>query len=93
MNFKEFGNRAINGGIQYLVVFPNGYGASIVKHPYSYGGKYGLWKLAVIGDVEGEIFKEDFTFSLKYDTGITEDVLEYISEDDVTDYLLKIKAL
>lgn len=93
MDFKEFDNRPINGGIQYMVVFPNGYGASIVKHSFSYGGSRGLWELAVIGDVKGEIFKEDFSFSLKYDTGITDDVLGYLSENDVNDYLLKIEAL
>jgi len=36
------------GGIQYVYKFKNGYGASVIKHKYSYGGKKGLWELALL---------------------------------------------
>lgn len=40
--------RALNGGIQRVYKFSNGFGASVVKHEFSYGGRKGLWELAVI---------------------------------------------
>ena len=35
------------GGVQKLYRFDNGYGASVVRSQYTYGGKEGLWELAV----------------------------------------------
>jgi hypothetical protein len=71
------------GGIYCRIQFENGYGASIVKHQYSYGGKDGLYELAVI-DSEGQI---------TYDTPITNDVIGYLSESDVETHLNEIKNL
>lgn len=34
-------------GEQYVVRFPNNYGASVVRNMASQGGKIGLWELAV----------------------------------------------
>ena len=34
------------------IQFPNGYGASVVSHEYSYGGTEGLWELAAIEALE-----------------------------------------
>lgn len=36
------------GGITLQLSFQNGYGASIIRHEYSYGGKDGLYELAPI---------------------------------------------
>lgn len=33
---------------RYGFAFPNGYGAEILQSPYSLGGKYGLYSLAVL---------------------------------------------
>jgi len=52
--------------------FPNGYTASVVRHSGSYGGPAGLYELAVM--VNG---------SIVYDTPITDDVLGYLSEEEV----------
>jgi len=71
------------GGVQAIERFENGYGASIVCTPYTYGGKEGLYELAVFGN-DGHI---------TYDTPITNDVLGYLSEQDVTDVLIKIQQL
>jgi len=38
-----------NGGTQRRYKFPNGYGASVVRGPYTYGGPEGLFELAVFG--------------------------------------------
>jgi hypothetical protein len=54
-NFKELPSNSINNGIQYIFKADNGYGASIVQHDFSYGGKKGLWELAVTKyDEDGE---------------------------------------
>ena len=59
-------------GYVYRVTYPNGYGASIIKHRASYGHDDDLWELAVLKDGE-----------LCYDTGITGDVLGYLTEAEV----------
>jgi hypothetical protein len=70
-------------GEQYLYEFENGYGASVVCNNSSYGGNAGLWELAVLGK-DGD---------LCYDTEITDDVLGYLSEDDVEKTLKDISEL
>ena len=70
-------------GQQCIVQFSNGYGASIVQGPHTYGGKDGLYELAVFGK-DGHI---------TYSTPITDDVLGYLSEQEVEKTLLDIKNL
>jgi hypothetical protein len=71
------------GGIISRISFDNGYGASVVKGPMSYGGKNGLYELAVL-DSNGE---------LTYDTPVTNDVEGYLNEEDVTKLLEQIQKL
>jgi hypothetical protein len=70
-------------GIISRITFENGYGASVVRHEYSYGGKDGLYELAVLNS-DGE---------LCYDTPVTNDVIGYLRPEDVTDVLAKIQQL
>ena len=70
-------------GVQARITFENGYGASVVKTPYSYGGDKGLYELAVLG-TDGH---------LTYDTPITNDVIGYLRDIDVTDVMEKIQQL
>jgi hypothetical protein len=87
MSFKNLPSKTIHGtGIQYLVFYPNGYGASIVKHRYSYGGDRGLWELAVIKGNEDE-------WDICYSTPITSDVDGHLTESEVDELLTKIEAL
>lgn len=79
----------MNNGTQKLFRFKNGYGASVVRHSFSYGTEKGLWELAVIKYIGIGI--DDF--SLTYDTPITADVIGYLSEIAVEKLLSKIKAL
>jgi hypothetical protein len=72
-----------SGGVQARITFDNGYGASVVKTPHTYGGDMGLYELAVFGK-DGHI---------TYDTPITNDVEGYLSEDDVTKLLEQIQEL
>ena len=83
--FKElnFQTHPMGMGQQCIVQFPNGYGASIVKGEHTYGGKDGLYELAVYGQ-DGHI---------SYDTPITEDVMGYLTEQDVEKTLTDIKNL
>lgn len=76
----------VPGGIHATTFFPNGYGASVVRNAYSYGGDQGLYELAVLdGDAK--------TWSLTYKTPITEDVLGSLTPEDVTRVLREIAAL
>lgn len=83
MDFKTLKSNPLNGGIQYHFKADNGYGASIVKHDFSYGNLQDLWELAVIGK-DG---------NLCYDTPITDDVLGYLTEEQVNSTLVKIAEL
>jgi len=71
------------GGIVSRIKFDNGYGASIVQGPHTYGGEDGLYELAVLNS-NGDLI---------YDTPITSDVEGYLSEAQVTDLLIKIQQL
>jgi hypothetical protein len=70
-------------GVQARIQFDNGYGASVVKTPYSYGGDRGLYELAVL-DNDGH---------LTYATPVTSDVIGYLRDIDVTDVMEKIQQL
>ena len=72
----------MNGGVQHTYKFPNGYGASVIRHEGSYGYSQGLWELAVL---DGE--------DLCYSTSVASDVLGYLTEKDVLLKLGEIKAL
>ena len=79
----EFKQHPSADGIISRITFENGYGASVVRHEYSYGGKDGLYELAVLNS-DGE---------LTYDTPITTDVIGYLRDIDVTDVMEKIQQL
>ena len=89
MTFEDlkFNPTQINSGIQAIVKFENNYGASVVKHRFSYGGAHELYELAVIE------YDESGDWDICYDTPITNDVLGYLTEDNVTDYLTQIEQL
>jgi hypothetical protein len=70
-------------GVQARILFPNGYGASVVCNPFSYGGRDGLYEIAILNS-EGRI---------TYDTPITDDVIGYLNETQVTDILKQIQSL
>ena len=76
------------GGTQKIYRFDNGYGASVVNFQFSYGGSDGKWELAVI-KYKGDTDK----YSIDYSTGITDDVMGYLSDDEVQDVLEQIKLL
>lgn len=78
-----------NGGIHYVFRFENGYGASVIKGPWTYGGPLDLWEMAVV-----RFFGEgSMDYNLDYDTEITDDVCGYETDDDIRELLARIKAL
>jgi hypothetical protein len=80
LEFKELSH---DRGIQARVQFKNGYGASVVKGEYTYGGRDGFYELAVLNE-DGRI---------TYDTDITNDVCGFLCEAEVTALLMKIESL
>jgi hypothetical protein len=70
------------GGLAYEFRFENNYGASIIKHNFSYGHEDDLFELAVLYDSK-----------ITYSTEITGDVLGYLDNDDVLAVLNQIKEL
>lgn len=77
------------GNSQRLYRCDNGYGASVVQGPYTYGGPEGKFELAVIKWNSDDV--EDF--DLVYDTPITSDVIGWLEEEEVQTYLKQIDAL
>ena len=63
--------------------FDNGFGVSVVSHSYSYGGRDGLYEVAVL----------DSDDNLTYDTPVTNDVIGYLTEEDVTDVMKQVQEL
>lgn len=71
-------------GKKSIIHFDNGYGASVVSHTFSYGGKSGLYELAVL-DKDGEIH---------YDNSVAGgDVKGYLTEEEVSELLIEIQKL
>lgn len=71
---------------QWLFEFENGYGASVISGFGAYGNSISPYELAVIrwfGD----------TFELDYTTPLTDDVIGWLTEEEVNGLLDKIKAL
>ena len=72
----------MNEGKRYWSEFPNGYGASVIRSPYSYGGEEGRFELAVWK--EGE---------LNYDTPIRDDVVGWLEKEEALALLDRIENL
>lgn len=70
-------------GYQKIYKFGNNYGASVVCSDMSYGGKSGLFEVAVL-DLEGNIV---------YDTPVAGDVIGYLDFAGVADVLRQIQNL
>ncbi len=62
--------------------FPNGFGASIVKHSWSYGCEDDLFEVAVL-----------FEGGICYRTPITNDVVGYLTDEDVVRICERISVL
>ena len=70
-------------GVRSRMMFENGFGVSVVSHTYSYGGKDGLFEIAVL-DEDG---------ALTYNTPVTNDEIGYLNPDEVTDIMEQVQNL
>lgn len=68
--------------------FDNHYGVSVIRGPYTYGGKNGLYELAVM-----HMGPEDKESTLVYDTPITGDVIGHLTPEEVTDLMKQVSEL
>lgn len=66
--------------IQAKLSFDNGWGASIIQSEYSYGGKKGLFELAVLRNGE-----------LCYTSPLGDDVIGFLTKKQVMENIKKIK--
>lgn len=74
-------HRSIKDGDQFSFDFPNGWGASVVRHSFSYGASSGKWELAVVGK----------NGRLNYDHPVSHgDVRGFLCEDGVDLLLAEI---
>ena len=81
--FKDlvFEELSMHDGIGARMHFENGFGVSVVRHEFSYGGKDGLFELAVLFDNE-----------IHYDNPVANgDVVGYLRPEDVTDAMSLIQ--
>ena len=95
MKFKEieFRSHGVDPeGVHGVVRFRNGYGLSIVRDSYSYGGDKGLYELALlkIGTLKGASQENDWDIVYNEELGYS-DVRGWMSEEDVESELKKIE--
>lgn len=83
-DFVPVMTQEVNGGIQVVFRFENGYGASVINHRYSYGTELGVAR-----------FEDDSnTFALDYNTPITDDVIAHIQDaEELIGLLARIRDL
>lgn len=62
--------------------FSNGFGVSVIRGMYSYGGLQGLWEVAVIKNG-----------CIDYDTPVADDVIGWCTEEDVTRIMKQVQEL
>ena len=83
LEFKKIEEDSHRIGVKCRMVFENGYGVSVVCHTHSYGGKNGLFEIAVLGK-DGD---------LTYDTPVTSDVIGYLNPEEVTKIMEQVQEL
>lgn len=82
MKFSELNFKRAENRVRAFHEFANGYAASVVCGPWTYGGEKGLFELAVMHDGK-----------LDYTTPITNDVIGHLTEAQVEELLAQIEAL
>jgi hypothetical protein len=83
LEFEQVNDAPFMVGKKSRMHFDNGYGVSVVSHSHSYGGSKGLYEIAVL----------DSENNLTYNTSVTNDVIGYLTEQDVTDVMKQVQEL
>ena len=90
--YLEHAHPAFRDGTQRLFAFEGSpYGASVIQSKHSYGGESGLFELAVLKFDDER--RQDRHFTVCYDTPITEDVIGWLTEEEVQATLAQIDRL
>lgn len=76
----------VHEGFNHWFKFNNNYGASVIKHKFSYGYEDDLFELAVL------YFEDDKPY-ITYSTPITNDVIGNLTNEEVIELLERIKNL
>ena len=79
---NEFKVFPLNNGFCYGAIFPNNYGISIIKHDGSYGRECDEWEIGVLRNGK-----------LCYTTPITDDVIGWLTDDEVMEVARNIAKL
>ena len=82
LEFEKIEDAPFQIGVKCRMMFENGYGVSVVSHTHSYGGKAGLFEIAVL-DKDG----------ITYDTPVTDDVIGYLKPEEVTEIMEQVQIL
>jgi hypothetical protein len=83
LEFEQVNDSPYMVGKKSRMHFNNGYGVSVVSHSYSYGGRDGLYEVAVL----------DSDNNLTYETPVTNDVIGYLTEEDVSNVMKQVQEL
>jgi len=83
LEFKMLDDAPYMVGKQARLQFDNGFGVSVVSHTFSYGGKDGLFEVAVL-DKDGK---------LTYETSVTNDVIGYLEPHEVSEIMEQVQNL
>ena len=88
LEFREHELRrfAEKGAKHARMFFPNGYGVSVLFGAHFYSNGIDTYELAVIRKCGDD-------YSMAYDTPITNDVLAHLTEDEVTEAMIKVQKL
>ena len=81
------------GGAHYIFKFQNGYGASVIKHLGSYGFSEDLWEIGLIwffSPIEKMHNQDGWNLVYIKELGF-DDVIGYLTDEEVRSYLKKIK--
>jgi len=72
--------------MQAILFFKNGYGVSVIHDYGCHTNNDEEYDLAII-------YGNEKYFGVKYDTGLTEDVIAYINSDEVTEIMKKVQLI
>ena len=83
------GPHKLFGGKSLIFRFPNDWGASIVRHQASKGGKEGFWEVGLISFP----YKDGNNFYIRLDTDLMSETQGYQFIDEAVNWLGRIKDL
>jgi hypothetical protein len=86
--FKDLEFEQDDMGENAFEIFPNHYGISVIRGPYTYGGKKGLYEIAVLRMTPEMKYSE-----ICYDTSVSNDVVGNLTPEGVTEYMKLIQKL